>query len=234
VDPPDLSERGRGTSLDRRLYMQLLVFDHCDDPQWLVSAIQRSGGSGVVYAEISNPRGCAMLTVSEDPSFFVGPLREALGQGETSRLPLRAGWSMLGRTYTLGYETDLHHTLFARPIDHAFSDDMPWAVWYPLRRKGEFAKLPSDEQRKILGEHGQIGMSFAAGGFASDIRLACHGLDPMDNDFVIGLMGRELTPLSKLVETMRSTVQTSLYLERLGPFFVGQKVWQSEKPVVNL
>jgi chlorite dismutase len=44
---------------------------------------------------------------------------------------------------------------------------------------------------------------------------------------VIGLIGKDLYPLSKIVETMRKTQQTSLYLEHLGPFFVGRVVWQS-------
>ena len=39
-------------------------------------------------------------------------------------------------------------------------------------------------------------MSFGAGDLAHDIRLACHGLDKDDNDFVIGLIGKELYPLS--------------------------------------
>jgi hypothetical protein len=29
------------------------------------------------------------------------------------------------------------------------------------------------------------------------------------------------------VQSMRKTQQTSLYLDRLGPFFVGRAVWQS-------
>jgi chlorite dismutase len=100
-------------------------------------------------------------------------------------------------------------------------------VWYPLRRSGRFAQLPIEEQRVILAEHGAIGMSFGAADYAHDIRLACHGLDKHDNDFVVGLIGKDLYPLSKIVETMRKTQQTSLYLERLGPFFVGRVVWQS-------
>jgi chlorite dismutase len=60
-----------------------------------------------------------------------------------------------------------------------------------------------------------------------DIRLACHGLDVNDNDFVIGLIGKDLAPLSQLVETMRPTAQTSEYLEKLGPFFVGRVLWRS-------
>jgi chlorite dismutase len=79
----------------------------------------------------------------------------------------------------------------------------------------------------ILAEHGEIGMRFGAGDYAHDIRLACYGLDRDDNDFVIGLIGKALFPLSAVVQAMRKTQQTSLYLDRLGPFFIGRAVWQS-------
>ena len=65
-------------------------------------------------------------------------------------------------------------------------------------------------------------MTFGAADLAHDVRLACHGLDRDDNDFVIGLIGKELFPLSAVVQAMRKTQQTSLYLDRLGPFFVGR------------
>jgi chlorite dismutase len=61
-----------------------------------------------------------------------------------------------------------------------------------------------------------------------DIRLASHGLDKNDNDFVIGVLGKDLFPLSALIQAMRKTKQTSQYLESLGPFFVGKAIWQSE------
>ena len=79
----------------------------------------------------------------------------------------------------------------------------------------------------ILREHATIGMAYGAQDLAHDIRLACHGIDAEDNEFVIGLVGKELHPLSHLVQRMRKTQQTSLYLERLGPFFVGRVRWQS-------
>ena len=44
----------------------------------------------------------------------------------------------------------------------------------------------------------------------------------------VGLIGKDLYPLSSIVQTMRKTQQTALYLERLGPFFVGRAVWQSQ------
>ena len=46
-------------------------------------------------------------------------------------------------------------------------------------------------------------------------------------DFIVGLIGKQLYPLSSIVQTMRKTQQTALYLERLGPFFVGRALWQS-------
>ena len=100
-------------------------------------------------------------------------------------------------------------------------------AWYPLRRSGRFSQLAPEEQRTILAEHGAIGMTFGAADLAHDVRLACHGLDRDDNDFVIGLIGKELFPLSAVVQAMRKTQQTSLYLDRLGPFFVGRAIWQS-------
>ena len=129
---------------------------------------------------------------------------------------------MLGRTYSIGYEPDLADVLLHRPRRTVLNPEWTWAVWYPLRRSGRFAQLPAEEQRVILAEHGTIGMSFGAGDYAHDIRLACHGLDKDDNDFVVGLIGKDLFPLSAIVQTMRKTQQTSLYLERLGPFFVGR------------
>ena len=103
----------------------------------------------------------------------------------------------------------------------------PWAIWYPLRRAGAFARLTAQEQGAILREHGTLGRGYGDADLAHDVRLACHGLDAHDNDFVIGLVGRELHPLSHLVHAMRKTSQTSMYLQSLGPFFVGHALWQS-------
>ena len=108
------------------------------------------------------------------------------------------------------------------------NSDLPWAIWYPLRRSGAFEELSAQEQRVILMEHGGVGRSYGRAGYGYDVRLACYGLDKNDNDFVIGLLGPQLYPLSSIVQRMRKTKQTSMYLERLGPFFIGKAVWQSE------
>jgi len=78
-----------------------------------------------------------------------------------------------------------------------------------------------------LAEHGSLARRYGTAGVAADIRLACHGLDRHDNDFIVGLVGPELFPLSAVVQEMRKTEQTSQYLDSLGPFFVGKAVWQS-------
>ena len=139
-------------------------------------------------------------------------------------LSLKPDYTMFGRTYAIGYEPDLREVLLERPRRTLLSPDWPWGIWYPLRRSGRFAQLPDDEQRTILAEHSQIGIAFGSADYAHDVRLACHGLDRDDNDFVIGLIGKALYPLSAVVQVMRKTQQTSLYLDRLGPFFIGRKV----------
>ena len=135
---------------------------------------------------------------------------------------------MLGRTYAQGYEPDLEDALIARPRGRIADPELQWVVWYPLRRAGSFERLSADEQRIILLEHGGIGRAFGKAGLGHDIRLACHGLDKHDNDFVIGLLGPKLYPLSAIVQRMRKTKQTSLHVEQMGPFFVGKAAWQSK------
>ena len=76
-------------------------------------------------------------------------------------------------------------------------------------------------------EHGGIGFAYGKAGHAVDIRLSGHGLNKDDHDFIIGLLGKELFPLSALVQHMRRTRQTSEYIEAMGPFFIGHAIWQS-------
>ena len=130
--------------------------------------------------------------------------------------------TMTGRTYSIGYEQDLENWLLAKPRRNVFNEQFGWAVWYPLRRKPEFTLLSPEEQREILGEHGRIGMGYGQADLAHDIRLACHGLDTNDNEFLLGLVGKELYPLSRLVQDMRKTQQTSRYIQKMGPFFIGR------------
>ncbi len=231
-EPPDLSERGgmkagQPQRSDERLFMQLLVYGGCRDTRPLTAALAVPGVEGALYADANDPQGVGILTITRDPNFFVDTLRPILNEPAFASLSPKPELTMLGRTYAIGYEPDLPEAILHRPRRTVLNTDWPWAVWYPLRRSGRFAQLPPEEQRVILAEHGAIGMAFGAGDYAHDIRLACYGLDKSDNDFVIGLLGKDLYPLSAIVQAMRKTQQTSLYLDRLGPFFVGRAVWQS-------
>lgn len=236
IEKPDLREKGsprdgQPQALDRRLFMQLLVFGGCLDTHGVIEALESlsADGSfeGVVYEDLNDPSGIGVLTIHEDPGQFLTDLRSTLNRKPFSKLALKPQFTMLGRTYSIGYEPNLADSLLAKPRATALNPDWPWAIWYPLRRSGAFMQLPPEQQREILMEHGTIGRSFGEADYAHDIRLACHGLDTHDSDFVIGLVGRDLHPLSALVQTMRKTTQTSQYLERLGPFFVGKAAWQS-------
>ena len=128
---------------------------------------------------------------------------------------------MLGPTYATGHEPEREWTLLRRPIENVTNEAYPWHVWYPLRRKGSFSKLEPIDQSHILREHAALGIAYGQQELAHDVRLACHGIDAGDNEFVIGLVGRELHPLSHLVQAMRKTRQTSEFIEKMGPFFVG-------------
>ncbi|HUR33394.1 MAG TPA: chlorite dismutase family protein [Vicinamibacterales bacterium] len=233
-EPPDLSEKGGNRNgvpqrSDDRLFMQLLAFGDCHDARPLVHALEASGVTGALYEDVNDPHGVGLLTVTQQPADFVDRVRRVLNVAPFASLSQKHEYTMLGRTYAIGYEPDLTEVLLNRPKRTVLNRDWPWGVWYPLRRSGRFSNLPADEQRVILAEHGSIGMSFGSADLAHDIRLACHGLDRNDNDFVVGLIGKDLFPLSAIVQTMRKTQQTSLYIERLGPFFVGRAIWQSEQ-----
>jgi chlorite dismutase len=231
LEPPDLSEKGglkqgQPQRSDDRLFMQFLAFGGCRDVRAAVDHLAAAPLDGAVYEDLNDPNGIAVVSLAQDPSYFLDVVRPLLLSGPFAAMTLKPELTMFGRTYSIGYEPDLRDTLIDRPRRTVLNPDWRWAVWYPLRRSGRFSQLPADEQRNILAEHGAIGMTFGAADLAHDIRLACHGLDRDDNDFVIGLIGKQLFPLSAVVQAMRKTQQTSLYLDRLGPFFVGRAVWQ--------
>lgn len=228
----DLREKGAARdgerqALDRRLFVQLLVFGNATDAPQIVEASRKSGVVSAVYQGMNDPRSVGLLTMSEDPAFFVTELHDLLAEPAFANLHLKDEYTMLGRTYSLGHEENLEDWLIHRSRRVATNQAWKWAVWYPLRRKGSFALLPPKEQGETLMEHGVIGRAFGKADLGHDIRLSCFGLDKNDNDFVIGLIGKDLYPLSMLVQTMRKTVQTSTYIEKMGPFFIGRALWQA-------
>src|SRR5438552_2448273 len=109
VEKPDISERGgvkdgRPQALDRRLFMQLLAFGGVSDVNHLISHLSQSGLMCVLYEDLHDPRGVALLTLSEDPAIFITRLRRMLTVGPFERLTQKHDLTMFGRTYSLGYE----------------------------------------------------------------------------------------------------------------------------------
>lgn len=230
----DISEKGalidgKPQRLDRRLFMQLLVFGNNRGSYMLVKALEEAGFGSVLYKCLNDRNSVALLTWNENPDFFVNELRHFIKEGPFTDLTLKEDYCMFGRTYSIGHEKHLEDWLIHRSPRVVANPEWKWAVWYPLRRTGAYALLDPKAQGAMLMEHGIIGRAFGEKDFGHDIRLACHGLDRNDNDFVIGLIGKDLYPLSMLVQTMRSTQQTSTYIEKMGPFFIGRAVWQSSK-----
>jgi chlorite dismutase len=214
---------------DCRLFMQLLVLDVPDEAgqdadtaaKRLADLCERGRIASVVYADAMSPRGFGLLTWSDDPAHFVRKVRPLFAQDGLARASVRPGFAMVGRTYSIGHEPELEWSLLRRPVENVTKDGYPWHVWYPLRRTPAFARLEGHEQSQILREHATIGMAYGAQELAHDVRLACYGLDSADNEFVIGLVGPELHPLSHLIQAMRKTRQTSEFIAKMGPFFVG-------------
>ena len=235
-EPVDLREVGAPIDgepqvSDRRLFFQLHVFEDCLDTSAIIETFEESRLNTVLYDDLNNPTGIGILFITEDPAVLTTDVRDLLTEFQRAANPLyRAEMTMIGRTYASGREPNLEEWLLNKPLRNALNPEFAWAIWYPLRRNPEFYRLEHRERGKILGEHAMLGRSYAAGGHASDIRLACFGLDTNDNEFVIGLVGAELYPLSRLIQDMRQTEQTTKYIESLGPFFVGKvrKRWINE------
>ena len=212
---------------DPRLYCQLQAFGGCSDEAPLIRALQAGGLEAVLYRDLNDPRGVGLVLFAENPDLLVTEARALLTREPFISLQQKSDLTMIGRTYATGHERDLNDWLLHKPRRNARNPEWPWAIWYPLRRKPEFELLSRDEQNNVLLEHAHIGMSYGRGDLAHDIRLACHGLDRNDNEFLIGLVGKDLYPLSRIVQDMRKTQQTSRYMQSLGPFFVGRACYQS-------
>jgi chlorite dismutase len=222
--------------MDRRLFMQLLVFQVpigtsiSANQEALLTALREADIPSVVYADVNDPRGIALLTFSEDPAVFVDSVRPLFETEPMRNWALRPELTMIGRTYSSGYENDLGFWLLDRPRQTVLNPEWNWAVWYPLRRSGAFEQLEPKEKGGILREHATIGRAYGDQNLAHDVRLACHGLDANDNEFLIGLVGEKLHPLSHVVQAMRGTVQTSKYIQHMGPFFVGRAIGRNAGP----
>jgi hypothetical protein len=105
-----------------------------------------------------------------------------------------------------------------------------WATWYPIRNKPEWGTLDKAKKTAAQKEHGAVAKEFVDSDKVSYVRLSCNGLDPEDNDHIFGLTAGSLEDISLLQEAMRGTSQIANYVDKIGPVFVGRKVWQNPEP----
>ena len=167
---------GERQTIDERLFMQLLVYDtpaelHAHEVTGLLGkALQAAEVGAVIYEDVANPSGIAVLTWGTDPAVFVDKVRPVLNDSAFRKLALKPEFTMMGRTYSSGFEPRLRYWLIDRPAETCLNEAWPWAVWYPLRRSGAFNKLPPREQGGILREHAVIGRAYGTKDFAHDVR----------------------------------------------------------------
>ncbi|MCB0158327.1 MAG: hypothetical protein KDD83_09375, partial [Caldilineaceae bacterium] len=101
------SPEGEVLRSNRRLYMQLHAFGDCTDVAPLIAALDAAQLPGTLYLDINDPRGVGLLTYSEDPEFFLTTLRTFLLTEPFVSLTPKPEFTMMGRTYSIGYESDL-------------------------------------------------------------------------------------------------------------------------------
>src|SRR5580765_7100334 len=100
-EAPDISERGgmkmgQPQRSDKRLFMQLLAFGGCADSKPLADALGRAGVAGVLYEDMNDPRGVALLTFSEEPAFFLDRVRPVVNQAPFAALTQKPEYTMVG------------------------------------------------------------------------------------------------------------------------------------------
>lgn len=220
---------------NRRLFMQLMVFDvptggDADTAaRQLGAALRDRAIPGVVYADTMDPRGVGLLTWSEDPALFATKVRTLFNEpfepmNQLRHVSVRREFGMLGRTYSTGHEPDLADTLMHRPIRQVLNESHTWARLVPAApHRGVCQARPA----RAVGDPPRARR--ARDGLRRDRpRPRCSACVPRPRRGRQRVrhrsVGPELHPLSHLVQAMRKTKQTSEYIAKMGPFFVGHVV----------
>lgn len=212
---------------DNTIFVQLQVFDiePAAGPRAMVSALSRrlreKRIDAVIYGDANDHRGIGLLTWAADPTQILDNVHALLGGKRFSALTPRPGWAMLGRVSGDAAE--------GAP-DILLDANQRWAAWYPVRNKPEWGTLDAKAKGEVHEEHGGVAKEFIDGGRVSYVRLSCHGIDPEDNDHIFGLTSESLADISLLQEAMRGTRQIATYVDKMGPIFVGRKIWQNPEP----
>ena len=112
-EPPDLSEKGgikngQPQRSNDRLFMQFLAFGGCADTRRCSPMRSPARAStGVLYEDVNDPRGVALLTFSDDPGVLSRSRAAAVERPAVRGAGQKPEYTMLGRTYAIGYEPDL-------------------------------------------------------------------------------------------------------------------------------
>ena len=108
--------------------------DGGEDTAALARALEKSDLEAVLYADVNDPFGVALLSIAESPSTLTGTVRNFIASSPFSDLTQKPHLTMTGRTYSSGREAQLDDYLLGKPRRNALNTDWPWAVWDPLRR----------------------------------------------------------------------------------------------------
>src|SRR5690349_4957796 len=125
---------GERQTLDRRLFMQLLVFAAPEGSEpaalskALADACTKADVRACTYDDANDPRGIGLLTWSETPEDFVTKVRPLFGKEPLRALRLRPEMTMLGRTYSSGHEPRLRWWLLEKPVENVTNPALGWAV----------------------------------------------------------------------------------------------------------
>src|SRR5262249_417500 len=99
-EPPDIEEKGgmkegKPQKLNQRLFSPLLGFGACANTPALAKAMADAGLAGVVYEDVNDPRGVALLTFNEEPGYFLDRVRPLLNREPFASLVQKPEYTML-------------------------------------------------------------------------------------------------------------------------------------------
>jgi chlorite dismutase len=201
---------------DSSLFMQLLVFTDCSEIKPLLLPLKHLPLDCVVYKDLNDPQGFALLAVADDPELFVTDLRDVLCSRLFRVLMQRHDLTMTGRTW--GDANSNIDQLEAVVKD----EEWAWVLWYPMRGTPAFAALNEAEQVAVLdGITSSTGLN--AGDFGH-VRLKSHALDRDGNEFIHGVHARSPHDLSRFIEAFTRAEQHAEHIASAGPFFIGRDV----------
>ena len=101
------SKTGETLYSNRRLFVQLLAYGGCADSSAVMAALDEAGAPAVLYEDLNDPQGVALLSFHEDPDFFLDTVRPLVGTEPFRALVPKPEYTMFGRTYSMGWEPDL-------------------------------------------------------------------------------------------------------------------------------